>query len=376
MLISHEVPAAGQRPQRLRFRKCVTAQFEDTFRPQSVEQNLRGMSFRQALEQAIPERDRVTSTQRVNPAGDALLLNLLDKVPHDLISMTWSGVKRWVTHGDGAPEHLRENDAGYQIGREVPLEMTALLETLNSVMAEFPDLKPHISQEHTWSREAKSWVNPGGFWKRMGMAVLGQRPFPMPLAHSSKLFWALGIGVTNIVLPTGHETSLKEWMGKQPDASIELHSLFREAYRLNQGDLYGTLLSAENVLAEGLYDENRGDRPLPRKLSYLRSDSTPQGDNFAAWYHLMGSALYSLMRSKPRANAMMKLESAGSYILEGKDAQEDHINRLGVHLGAGLRKLAENGVNPNSIPRPYVNTKEFGWDRKSAACWTVSPCQI
>ena len=370
MLISPQVQLAGQRPPKLPFRKCVTAQFDPGFQPQSVEDAVEGLSFRQALKAARPESHRVTSAAKNNPAGDALLLNLIDKVPADLVGMTWTAVKRWVTHGDGAPSHLRENDAGYKIGRDVPIEIEPLMQSLNAVMAEFPEFKPHIGEEHRWSKPSKDYQG-FGYWNRVGLALLGDRPFPMPTVKGSKLLWSLGIGVSNIVLPTGHEAGLKDWMLEQKPGSIELHDLFREAYRLNKGDLYGTLLCAENVLAEGLYDPKRGEREVPQRLSYLRSDSGPQGDNFASWYHLIGSAVFSLMNTPQLARLAMKIENVGSVILEGKDHQEDHINMLGVDLGVGLRNAAQNGLDPSAKVVPYVNTREFGWDRTSAATWTV-----
>jgi hypothetical protein len=372
MLISTRVRKAGQRPPKLHFRQCVTAQFADGFQPQPVEPAVQGMSFRGVLKAARPETLRVSTTDRVNPAGDALLLNLIDKVPHDLVNMTWTGIKRWVSHGDGAPAHLRETKADYKIGKQAPIEINALMQTLNAVMAETPELKPHISDEHVWSPQSRDFMG-FGYWQRVGMAILGQRPLPLPTMGGSKLLWSLGIGVTNIVMPTGHEQKLKSWILDQKAGSVELHKMFREAYRLNKGDLYGTLLCAENVLAEGLYEPVRGEREVTKRLSYLRSDSTPQGDNFASWYHLIGSALYSLMRTPERARLVMKIENTGSLILEGKDPQEDHINSLGVQLGTGLRNIAKTGViQPAAGQQAYINTSEFAWNRKSAANWTLA----
>jgi hypothetical protein len=354
------------------FRRCATRQFEASFHPLSVEDKVEGMSFRQALRTAAPETDRVTSRERVNPAGDALLLNFIDKVPRDLLRMTWAGIKRWVTHGDGAPAGLREAAAGYTIGQQAPLDIKPLMQTLHAVMAEFPKLTPHLGQEHTWSPQSRDYQG-FGYWNRLGLAILGERSLPMPTLRGSKLLWSLGIGVTNVIMPTGGEAALKSWILEQKPGSVELHALFRQAYRLNRGDLYATLLCAENVLAEGLYDPNRGEREVSKRLSYLRSDSAPAGDNFASWYHLMGSALYSLMRTPQRARQAMKIESAGSFLLEGKDLQEDYINKLGVELGMELRKAVEQGLDKGAVPIPYVNTREFGWSRRAVGAWTVGP---
>lgn len=329
------------------------------------------MTFRQALRVAHPETDRATSSERVNPASDALLLNLVDKLPVDLARMTWGAVTRFFSQGSSTPAALRQSVADYRIGEQAPLDLEPLLETLNSVMSETPEFAPHLGPEHVWSDESKSYQGLG-YLTRVGQAVLGERPFPFPTFSRSKLICALGLGATNLVLPTGTEAGLKSWVLTQEPGSVEFHDLFRESYKLNKGDLYGTLLATENVLCEGLYAPDRQDREVTRRLSYLRSDSAPAGDNFGSWYHLVGAALYSLVRPEWKADLVTRVEGAGSLILEGSDPQEDHINRLGVQLGQGLRKVAEVGLPASPHARPYVNTREFGWDRRSTAAYTVA----
>ena len=108
------------------------------------------------------------------------------------------------------------------------------------------------------------------------------------------------------------------------------------------------------------------------RLSYLRSDSAPEGDNFGGWYHLFGAALYSMMRPDWKAKLSLKVEDMGSLILEGKDPQEDHINQLGMKLGWGLRKIAAEGLDPTAKPANYVNLAEFGWDRHHKATFKPS----
>lgn len=359
---------AQARPKRLSFSECLNKQASPDFVSSSVEDKTKGFSFREALAIASPETDRATKPDRVNPASDALLLNLTDRMPIDLLRMTSHAIKRWVTLGDAAPESVQPKLANYEIGNEPPLDIEPLLDTLQSVMREFPQYRPHIGPEHAWSKESRPGLG-GSFPARALMAVKGERPFPAPIL-GSKLLSALALGATSLALPTGKEKELQDWMGAQDDRSIQFHELFREAYRLNQGDLYGTLLCAENVLSEGLFTPDRQDRDLTKKLSYLRSDSAPSGDNFGAWYHLMGAALYTIVRPEWKAKLAMKIEGAGSFILEGKDPQEGHINSLGIQLGKGLKEVAELGLKSEVGDKPYVNTKEFGWDRRSIASWT------
>ena len=328
------------------------------------------MTFSKALKSARPETDRSFSSARSNPASDALLFNLIDKLPKSLAGMTWSAIKRWVSHGDGTPEPLKDKQgADFRVGTQVPLKMEPLMESLGSTMNEFT---PHIGAEHVWTKDAKSYQGLG-FWSRVGSAIKGERPFPFPTFGGSKLICALGLGATSVVMPTGQEKPLRDWMLQQKRGSVELHQLFGQAYKLNEGDLYSTLLCAENVLSEGIYDPNRQDREVISKLSYLRSDSAPMSDNFGGWYHLFGAALYSLMRPDWKSRVCLKVEDMGSFILEGKDPQEDHINQLGRQLGIELKKIAREGLKPGSQLKPYLNLEEFGWDRKDRSLVVTQP---
>lgn len=347
---------------KLSFTACLNRHAAADFQAQPVEQVVDGMTFSKALKTARPETDRSFSSARCNRASDALLFNIIDKLPKSLASMTWSAIKRWVSRGDATPEALKDKQGSdFQVGTQAPLKMDPLMESLSSTMTEFT---PHIGAEHVWTKDAKGYQGLG-FWNRVGSAIKGERPFPFPTFGRSKLLCALGLGATSVVMPTGQEKGLRDWMLQQKSGSIELHQLFGQAYKLNEGDLYSTLLCAENVLSEGLYEPDRQNREVISKLSYLRSDSAPMGDNFGGWYHLFGAALYSLMRPEWKSSLCLQVEDMGSFILEGKDPQEDHINQLGRQLGIELKKIAQDGLKPGSQPKPYLNLEEFGWDRKN-----------
>jgi len=362
----------SSRPAKLSFTACLNRQAEVDFQAASVEQAVDGMSFSQALRRARPEDERVSSPARLNPASDALLFNFIDKLPKSLAHMTWQAVRRWVVRGDATPATLKDRQGTeFSIGKQAPLDLKALTQTLSATMAENSEFTPHIGAEHVWSKDAKGYAGLG-FWKRVGSFMRGERPFPFPTFGRSKLICALGLGATSVVMPTGQEKELRQWMLQQKAGSIQVDQLFGQAYKLHQGDLYATLLCAENVLSEGLYDPQRQDREVVSKLSYLRSDSAPLGDNFGGWYHLFGAALYSLMRPEWKANLSLKVEDLGSLILEGKDPQEDHINKLGKDLGQELKKIAENGLDAKSRPQAYVNLQEFGWDRTAASRLVVT----
>ena len=63
------------------------------------------------------------------------------------------------------------------------------------------------------------------------------------------------------------------------------------------------------------------------------------GDNFAAWYHFFGTALYALKRPAWLAQVVARTETAGSILLEGPDRQEAFINRQGAEFGSLLRRM-------------------------------------
>lgn len=367
MKIQHYAHAQTYK-QKLSFTDCLNKQADPDSSLKPVEAVADGVSFSEALKLARPEDYTTTKSDRVNPASDALLLNLADKLPRSLAGMTWNAVKRWVHHGEKSPEVLA---ASFEPGRQAPLDNDALLESLQAVMEELPQYEPHIGKEHVWSRQSRSHRGLG-YFRRIVSAVKGDRPFPFPTTGRSKMLCALGLGATAAVMPTGQEEKLQKWVLSQKKGSIQFHDLFRETYKLNEGDLYGTLLTAENVLSEGLYSPGRQDRDVTSRLSYLRNDSAPKGDNFGSWYHLFGSALFSLMRPEWKAKTAMTIESAGSYILEGRDPQEHHINKLGVKLGVGLRKIVEEGGLEKARIRDYVNREEFGWKSSNMAVWSHS----
>lgn len=147
------------------------------------------------------------------------------------------------------------------------------------------------------------------------------------------------------------------------DRSVKIDDVLKESYVLNRGDIYLTLLTAENVLGRDFFDADRANRPLQKKLQYIRNDSKPEGDNFGAWYHFAGLALYSLVRPEWMAKSVAAVETFGSLFTEKSDKQENHINRLGAEFGSKLKKMIKEETWKNPLPPTadleYMNLKEF-----------------
>lgn len=271
----------------------------------------------------------------VDPKGDAYLMRKLDQVPMKLVK---SLVKK-----DYREEDLEQDEEEvYDIGKKHPLDVDRLINSYREVIQDNPEISLTPGQEHDWCPEAKKYLY-YGFWHRLGRFITGKQPdFPAPLLLRSKLFLLLACGYTSRYAATGTESALEERIMSYPDRDMMLHDAFRESYLLNKGDMYLTLLTNENVLAKNPYAENRSEQPMQKKLMYLRNDSRQVGDNYGAWYHFAGLALYGLVRPGFVTRAVAEVESLGSIFLEGFDTQEDYINRLGAIFGKKINKMVKS----------------------------------
>lgn len=302
--------------------------------------------FKQWLKVYEAEHYQQTSLQRIDPQGDAILIRRLDQIPMKLLSTLIKGgypqeeiQQEKNLMSAEADQKMDPKALGLKIGRTKPIDIDRLLNAIRQVIQETPDIQPFISAEHDWSPEAKRYLA-YGFWHRMGRHVFGkQREFPAPLLFRSKLFLLLACGWTSRYAVTGREPALTARIMRYPPRSMQIHDLFRESYRLCGGDLYLTLLTAENVLASDPYRIDRDNDPIQQRLAYIRHDSMPIGDNYGAWYHFHGIALYGMLRAPFVARAVAEIESFGSLFLEGADKQEDYINRLGAIWGRKLSRM-------------------------------------
>lgn len=286
----------------------------------------------------------------VDPKGDAYLIRMLDTVPMKLLSTLVKGDypqaeidRERELKALEAQQKQAATAAGFKIGKTRPIDPDRLINAFRQVIQQYPKIEPTLGEEHEWSPEAKRYLW-YGFWHRLGRVIFRrQKEFPSPLFLRSKLFLLLACGWTSRYAVTGQEKALVDRLMQYPDRSVQIHDLFRESYVLNHGNLYLTMLTAENVLAGNPYRKDREKDPLQKKLAYLRHDSCEFGDNYGAWYHFFGIALYGMMRAPLVARAVAEIESLGSLALEGPDKQEDYINRIGAIFGRKLNRMFVNG---------------------------------
>ena len=303
-----------------------------------------------------PKRYVQDGYKLVDPKGDAYLIGELDQVPRKLIKALYEFLCKKKDNG----EEVKED---FTIGHKKPIKTDALINKIIETIQEHREIEPTVGEEHKWSPEAQKYLY-YGFWDRLKDFVKGDyKEFPAPLLLRSKIFLLLACGYTNRYMVTGKEGELEKKLMSYRDGSVQIHDVFRESYLLNKGDIYLTLLTAENMLAKNPYQKDRDKDPLQKKLSYIRNDSKPVGDKYGGWYHFFGAALYGLLRSDFTSKSVVLTEAFGSFFLEGPDRQETLINVAGADFGSKLKKMLEKEYWRNSLAgtgdKNYMDLSEF-----------------
>ena len=286
----------------------------------------------------------------VDPEGDARLIRNLDRFPGKLYTYLFEG---HLPQTDSIRERtrvdrVRAKQAGevpFRIGKTMPIDIDRLLNRFAEILRQHePDVIPVEGEEHEWSPEAKKYLR-YGFWHRLQRhAEYKQQNFPVPLLMRSKLLLCLACGWTSQYCVTGQEAALQERILRCPDRSVQIDQLFEESYLLNGGNIYLTLLTCENVLAGQPHRREREQDPLQKKLAYIRHDSKEMGDNYGAWYHFFGTALYGFLRPEFVSTFVADTECIGSLFYEGPDRQETFMNHYGALFGARFRKMINKGT--------------------------------
>lgn len=294
--------------------------------------------------------------------------------PKDMISELNEYCKRHPDEADlyrqiynsfGAPdaESMKKmlvaiSNIGKQIqGRENPLMREGLNKMFTQVIAEEREngIEPQFGTPHEWSKE---------FLEKYGRTS--------PMVISSKLLMSLAVGETNRYMKTDKEADLYKWLLEQNDGSIELSNLFRASYKINDGDIYKTLMTIENVLAHQWRNPNREKLPFIAKLKPITSGHEYDGDKFGSWYHLFGMMLYGYVEGGVKASIIGRIEAIGSYMLTPGEnmTQKRWMNKEGGQVGGDLAKTVKNksylSFKPDSNNlkvESYINKKEDFRDR-------------
>ncbi len=225
------------------------------------------------------------------------------------------------------PEHMAIELEGHQ----APFKVKNVVMMMKQVIAEehqLNGLKPQAGTVHEWSPEIKKQI---------------RKKFVI-FSRMSKLLVALSRGGTSFYMVTGTEDTLKEYILTRPENSITLEEMFRASYRINQGDVYLTLLTIENLLSRFWLTPQRSKRLITTKLKDITNFNF-RTDKFGSWYHLFGIMLYGYAEGGFKAKLVGNIESAGSLVMSKfhNEAQENFINARGGPIGGRLRKFINQG---------------------------------
>ena len=215
-------------------------------------------------------------------------------------------------------------------GHKAPFKVKNVVNMMKQVMSEEYQenkLEPKEGTVHTWSKETHKEL---------------KKKFKL-FARMPKLLVALSRGATSQFMKTNTEDSLTDYILSRPRDSINIEEMFRASYKINQGDVYLTLLTIQNVLSRYWLVPNRDQREVTTRLKHI-TNFNYKTDKFGAWYHLFGIMLYGYAHGGLSSRIVGHLESMGSHIMDKfqkDERQEDIINRKGGPIGARLRKFVK-----------------------------------
>lgn len=191
-----------------------------------------------------------------------------------------------------------------------------------------------------------------------------------------KILVAMASGFSSMYLKTDHESDLEKWMLAQPLNSIQYPELFRQSLRLTKGDVYLAVLTMENILSVNWRRPNREDYAIIRRLKPMHNQWNNGGTKFGFWYHFTGTLLYGYTDGKFSSRMAGIIESLGSQLLSGFEAQTQkyYANKWGAYIGDDLAEivqtksyrdsaLAKSKSKDDLLESSYLNLTEDFRDR-------------
>ena len=203
-----------------------------------------------------------------------------------------------------------------------------LLQVITNIYLQ-KNIKPKYGKPHSWSDTFLQAYQ--------GQYIISKR--------LSKLLSCLARGVCSRYMVTGKENDLYQYIVSQDYASITIDRMLSKSYEMNDGDMYLTLLTIENVLSRYWDVEGREDLALTKRLKPF-TNYHYDTDVFGQWYHLFGVMLYGYVEGSFKSQSVGALEGLGSLILcrFEPERQENAINIQGAKLGSYLKKIIKNGL--------------------------------
>ena len=174
--------------------------------------------------------------------------------------------------------------------------------------------------------------------------------------YGSKLLVTLASGTTSRFLITGTENELLNWIDAQEEESVYPNNIFRQSYRINNGNIYLSVLTIENILSRYHGVPNRENISITRKLADI-TNSHCRHDKYGTNYHLWGIVLYGYVKGNFRAKLIGRLETISAKIVFSRrqSKQKKQINQLGAEVGAKLKKtITKEGLNKHEPDSTYT----------------------
>jgi hypothetical protein len=252
-------------------------------------------------------------------------------------------VENYITFN---PDHVAIELEGHQAPFKIK-NMTLMMKQVISEEYQHNGLKPQLGEVHKWSSEIQPKL---------------RKKFPL-FSRMSKLLVALSRGGTSSYMVTGTEEHLKDYILSRPEESINLEEMFRASYRINQGDVYLTLLTIENVLSRFWLSSGRSKRAIMTRLKDITNFNF-RTDKFGSWYHLFGIMLYGYAEGGFKSRVVGNLETAGSQIMSRfkDEKQESYINARGGPIGARIRRFIKKGKYETFQLKKQYLKEEFYMD--------------
>lgn len=256
--------------------------------------------------------------------------NQLDATPVDT-TLTVERIES-LPISDESKTLLKEKALGQDIGFELksaPLKSRKITTMLTQVIYDElyeNGIEPKLGKEHNFAPETYAHF---------------KKEYPVLKTGMTKLFMALGNGLTFRFMVTGHERELSNLIEARPYDSVTLEEAFRLSYRLNNGDVYLTLLTLENLFAYHWTNPQRDQVAVVQRLKNF-SHYFNKGDKFGHWYHFWGMVLYGHVRGSMRASVVGAIEEGLSRLAGGEADQENQegiINVRGGRIGGQLSKV-------------------------------------
>lgn len=256
--------------------------------------------------------------------------NQLDATPVDT-TLTAARIESFDL-SEQAKALLKEKALGQDLGFELksaPFKSKKVTAMLTQVIHEElyeNGIEPKLGKEHSFAPETYAYF---------------KNEYPVLKTGMTKLFMALGNGLTFRFMVTGHERELSNLIEARPYDSVTLEEAFRLSYRLNDGDVYLTLLTLENLFAYHWTNPRRDQVAVVQRLKNF-THYFNKGDKFGHWYHFWGMVLYGHVRGSVRASVVGAIEEVLSRLAGGEAEQENQegiVNVRGGRVGGQLSKV-------------------------------------